>query len=63
MVAAVPDALAASLRRLGRETIDLYQHHFPSRGVDIPTLMGLMANAVEGGQGPGHRGQQLFGVG
>jgi aryl-alcohol dehydrogenase-like predicted oxidoreductase len=46
----LPGALAASLARLGRDTIDLYQHHFPSRGVDIPTLMGLMADAVEAGR-------------
>lgn len=46
----LPGALAASLARLNRTTIDLYQHHFPTRGVDIPTLMGLMADAVEAGQ-------------
>jgi len=45
----LPGALAGSLARLGRDTIDLYQHHFPSRGVDIPTLMGLMADAVDAG--------------
>lgn len=45
----LPGALAASLARLGRSTIDLYQHHFPSRRVDIPTLMGVMADAVDAG--------------
>ena len=30
--------------------MDLYQHHFPTRRVDIPRLMGLMADAVEAGQ-------------
>jgi len=45
----LPAALAASQARLARTTIDLYQHHFPSRGVDIPTLMGFMADAVEAG--------------
>ena len=30
--------------------MDLYQHHFPSRRVDISTLMGLMADAVEAGK-------------
>ncbi|HSO69152.1 MAG TPA: aldo/keto reductase [Arachnia sp.] len=45
----LPGALAASLARLGRATIDLYQHHFPSRRVDIAALMGLMADAVEAG--------------
>ncbi len=46
----LPGALQASLARLRRTTIDLYQHHFPSRRVDIPTLMRLMADAVEAGQ-------------
>lgn len=46
----LPGALAASLARLDRTTIDLYQHHFPSRGVDIRTLMGFMAEAVEAGK-------------
>lgn len=45
----LPGALAASLARLGRSSIDLYQHHFPSRRVDIATLMGLMADAVDAG--------------
>ena len=45
-----PQALEASLRRLGRETIDLYQHHFPSNRVDIPKLMDFMADAVEAGK-------------
>jgi aryl-alcohol dehydrogenase-like predicted oxidoreductase len=43
----LPDALAASLSNLKRTSIDLYQHHFPAPWVDIPTLMGLMADAVE----------------
>ena len=45
-----PDALAASLRNLKRTSIDLYQHHFPAPWVDIPALMGLMADAVEAGK-------------
>jgi aryl-alcohol dehydrogenase-like predicted oxidoreductase len=45
-----PKALAASLERLGRETIDLYQHHYPSRRVPIPELMRYMADAVEAGK-------------
>jgi aryl-alcohol dehydrogenase-like predicted oxidoreductase len=48
--AALPDALDQSLARLRRSTIDLYQHHFPSRRVPIPSLMGLMADAVEAGK-------------
>ena len=46
----LPGALEASLTRLRRPTVDLYQHHFPSRRVDIPTLMGLMADAVAAGK-------------
>lgn len=46
----LPDALAASLTRLRRNSIDLYQHHFPSRRIDIPILMGLMADAVKAGK-------------
>jgi aryl-alcohol dehydrogenase-like predicted oxidoreductase len=47
---ALPDALDQSLGRLRRRTIDLYQHHFPSRRISIPSLMGLMADAVEAGK-------------
>ena len=46
----MPVALEASLGNLRRSSIDLYQHHFPSRRVDIPALMGLMADAVEAGK-------------
>jgi len=46
----LPDALDQSLVRLRRSTIDLYQHHFPSRRISIPSLMGLMADAVEAGK-------------
>lgn len=45
-----PKELDASLARLGRGSIDLYQHHFPSRGVSIPALMNRMADAVEAGK-------------
>ena len=45
-----PKALEASLARLGRHSIDLYQHHFPSQRVSIPELMNLMADAVEAGK-------------
>ena len=47
---ALPDALDQSLARLQRSTIDLYQHHFPSRRISIPSLMGLMADAVDAGK-------------
>jgi aryl-alcohol dehydrogenase-like predicted oxidoreductase len=46
----LPLTLDASLARLGRNSVDLYQHHFPSRRVDIPRLMGLMADAVAAGK-------------
>jgi len=46
----LPEALNQSLGRLRRSAIDLYQHHFPSRRVSIPALMGLMADAVEAGK-------------
>ena len=44
-----PEELEASLARLGRETIDLFQHHYPGR-VSIPKLMNRMADAVEAGK-------------
>lgn len=46
----MPRALRESLARLGRDTVDLYQHHFPAKRVDIPRLMGLMADAVDAGR-------------
>jgi aryl-alcohol dehydrogenase-like predicted oxidoreductase len=46
----MPRALEASLTRLGRTTVDVYQHHYPARRVDIPLLMGLMADAVAAGK-------------
>ena len=45
-----PKELDASLRRLGRSSVDLYQHHFPSNRVSIPELMQLLADAVEAGK-------------
>jgi len=47
---ALPAALDTSLGNLKRSSIDLYQHHFPAPWVDIPALMGLMADAVEAGR-------------
>ncbi|HEY6058112.1 MAG TPA: aldo/keto reductase, partial [Candidatus Limnocylindrales bacterium] len=46
----MPNALEASLARLGRTSIDLYMHHYPSGRVSIPRLMDLMADAVEAGK-------------
>jgi aryl-alcohol dehydrogenase-like predicted oxidoreductase len=48
--ASMPRALDASLARLGRSWVDLYQHHFPSNQSAIPKLMNLMADAVESGK-------------
>ncbi len=45
-----PEELEASLSRLGRSNIDLYQHHFPRRGVSIPSLMKQLADAVDAGK-------------
>jgi aryl-alcohol dehydrogenase-like predicted oxidoreductase len=46
----MPDALEESLARLGRTSVDLYQHHYPTKRIDIPQLMGLMADAVAAGK-------------
>ncbi len=46
----LPKELEASLVRLGRDSIDLYQHHFPSNRVSIPKLMELLADAFEAGK-------------
>jgi aryl-alcohol dehydrogenase-like predicted oxidoreductase len=45
-----PEELEASLARLGRSQIDLYQHHFPTRRVSIPNLMNQLSDAVEAGK-------------
>lgn len=46
----LPAALDSSLARLRRAVIDLYQIHYPMRWMSIPTLMGLMADAVVAGK-------------
>ena len=46
----LPKELEASLARLERSSIDLYQHHFPNKKVSIPKLMDLLADAVEAGK-------------
>jgi aryl-alcohol dehydrogenase-like predicted oxidoreductase len=46
----LPKELDASLKRLRRGWIDLYQHHFPSPSVPIPKLMNQLAEAVEAGK-------------
>jgi len=45
-----PQELEMTLARLGRSSVDLYQHHFPNRRVSIPTLMNFVADAVEAGK-------------
>ena len=45
-----PRELAMTLARLGRDSIDLYQHHYPNRRTAIPILMNLVADAVEAGK-------------
>jgi aryl-alcohol dehydrogenase-like predicted oxidoreductase len=46
----LPEALDATLARLRRKVVDLYQVHYPSRWMSIPRLMNLMADAVEAGE-------------
>ena len=46
----LPATLEGSLARLQRETIDLYQVHYPFRWMSLPTLMKLMAEAVQAGK-------------
>lgn len=45
-----PKELDATLSRLGRDSIDLYQHHYPNAKISIPALMAQVANAVEAGK-------------
>lgn len=45
-----PKELEMTLARLGRDYVDLYQHHFPNQRVSIPALMNLVADAVEAGK-------------
>src|SRR5919199_179301 len=46
----LPATLEGSLARLQRTRIDLYQIHYPLPWMSIPTLMGLMADAVAAGK-------------
>jgi aryl-alcohol dehydrogenase-like predicted oxidoreductase len=46
----MPRDLDATLQRLRRGSVDLYQHHFPSPRVPIERLMELMADAVDAGK-------------
>ena len=47
----LPAALDASLSRLGRERLDLYQIHFPVPWIRIGMLMGRLADARRAGGG------------
>jgi aryl-alcohol dehydrogenase-like predicted oxidoreductase len=46
----MPGQLADSLARLRRDHVDVYQHHFPFRWVDIPRLMEFLADGVAAGK-------------
>jgi len=46
----LPKELEASLARLERNSVDLYQHHFPNNSISIPQLMDLLADSVEAGK-------------
>lgn len=45
-----PKELEMTLARLGRDSVDLYQHHYPNPRTPIPTLMNFVADAVEAGK-------------
>jgi aryl-alcohol dehydrogenase-like predicted oxidoreductase len=46
----LPAGLEESLANLGRPSIDLYQHHYPSGRIPIAELMERMADALEAGK-------------
>jgi aryl-alcohol dehydrogenase-like predicted oxidoreductase len=45
-----PKELEMTLSRLGRDSIDLYQHHYPNARLSISRLMDFVADAVEAGK-------------
>ena len=45
-----PKEVDATLTRLGRDSIDLYQHHYPNAKMSISDLMNRVADAVEAGK-------------
>jgi aryl-alcohol dehydrogenase-like predicted oxidoreductase len=45
-----PKELALTLSRLGRDWIDLYQHHYPNARLSISRLMDFVADAVDKGK-------------
>lgn len=46
----LPRELEASLARLRRDSVDLYQHHYPTNDEAIPQLMRLLADAFDAGK-------------
>lgn len=45
-----PKEVEATLTRLGRDSIDLYQHHYPNAKMSILDLMNRVADAVDAGK-------------
>src|SRR5574342_1251731 len=45
-----PKEVEATLARLGRASIDLYQHHYPNAKLSIPKLADQVADAIEAGK-------------
>ena len=45
-----PKELEMTLSRLGRDSIDLYQHHYPNARLSISRLMDFVADAVAAGK-------------
>jgi aryl-alcohol dehydrogenase-like predicted oxidoreductase len=45
-----PKELEMTLSRLGRDSIDLYQHHYPNARLSISRLMDFVADAVDAGK-------------
>ncbi len=45
-----PKELDMTLSRLGRDSVDLYQHHYPNARLSISRLMDFVADAVEAGK-------------
>jgi aryl-alcohol dehydrogenase-like predicted oxidoreductase len=45
-----PKELDMTLSRLGRDSIDLYQHHYPNARLSISRLMNFVADAVDAGK-------------
>src|SRR5574342_450230 len=45
-----PKEVEATLARLGRDSIDLYQHHYPNTRLSIPKLADQVADAIEAGK-------------